>query len=520
MKHALRRVLSVIAALLLVLTTAACSSPAPSAATTPSGQTAGAPATDTPTVAPTEAPTAAAPVKITSLHSDGNVPSENPSVLEEVRKRTGIDWQPILVGPADSNAKLNAMIVSNDLPDLFSFDLVNGQKYAQNGLLTKLDDLLAQYGKDIMDNRGDYMHTGLNGNGTIWGVPGSPYYQVALAVRTDWLKNLNMELPTTLDDFYNVLKAFTNDDPDKDGKKDTIGMAACILYDNMWVPVFGAYGIPYKTPIMVNGTVTSYMMHPNYMEAVKFFRKLYQEGLMEPDFSTIPNMDCLNKLWNGTYGSICFSPVGTTNNWLGRYTEDPKPTFGYTVVKGPDGKGGVPEVRPAGYYGIASTCKNPDAAMKLANYLGTSEGDELLYFGIEGKHYKWIDKQAGTYEYIPPYNDSATHRSDGAFIFWPMFSRWTDNAEIRTMTAITREALTLSKNNTLPDAFIFGTPESQAELGTTLMDIEKEALCNLIVSKGDIEAEYQKYVQQWLDQGGKTWQEQATAIYKSENPGK
>ena len=295
-------------------------------------------------------------------------------------------------------------------------------------------------------------------------------------------------------------------------------MASCILYGYMWEPLFGAFGVPYKTPVMVNYAVTSYMLHPNFLKAVEYIRKLYQEGLMEPDFATIPQMSCLEKLWNGTYGVMGFNPVGTTNNWMpGRYTEDPKPTFVYTVIKGDDGQGGFCQTRATGYYGIASSCKYPEEAMKLCNFLGSKDGDELIYFGIEGKHFQWTDEANGKYKYLAPYTDSATQRADGGYIFWSMFRRWDDNTEIKTLTAISRDALTLSKQNTLKDAYIFETPAIQKDLGTTLSDIETQCLTNLIVSKGDIKAEYDAFVQRWLKEGGKTWQDQATAIYKKEN---
>ena len=64
--------------------------------------------------------------------------------------------------------------------------------------------------------------------------------------------------------------------------------------------------------------------------------------------------------------------------------------------------------------------------------------------------------------------------------------------------------------------FIFATPLIQRDLGTTLQDIEYEALATLIATEGDLEAEYQRFVDRWLREGGATWQEQATVIYQRE----
>ena len=212
MKHAVSRIIALTLTLFLVLTAAACGGATTTTTTAkPAGTTA---------AATTAAPTTTArkePVTITSLHSEGTVPSQNPSIVEEVRKKTNVNWQPTLVGPADYDTKLNSMIAAKTLPDIFSFTFVKGQDYANNGMLTKLDDLLKQYGSEILANRKDYLGTGLNSSGTTWGIPQPAGYQDALAVRSDWLKNLNLEVPKTLDQFYNVLKAFTKNDPDKDG---------------------------------------------------------------------------------------------------------------------------------------------------------------------------------------------------------------------------------------------------------------------------------------------------------------
>jgi putative aldouronate transport system substrate-binding protein len=461
------------------------------------------------------------PVTIVTLHSEGTVPAENASIIAEVRNRTGINWSPLLVGPGELDTKLNTMIASGNLPDIFAFDQTKGELYIENGILLELDDLLKEHGKEVLQNCEDYLGQGLNAGGITWGIPAPAGYPTTMAIRTDWLKNLNLSMPDDLDSFYNVMKAFTYDDPDQDGKDDTIGLANCIkYYPSIYSNIFGAFGIPCGRPILVDGTVTTSMKHPNYLKAIEYFRRLYSEGLMEPDFATIPNMSCLEKLWNGTYGAIDFAPTGTTNNWLGRYTEEVKPTFDFVIIKGEDGVGGTIKTYSTTYKGIPKSCKHPEEAMRLLNYLSSVEGDELLYLGIDGKHFKWVDKNEGKFEYLPPYDVSATHRADGAFIFWPLFSRINDNTEIRTLNSLTRRGLELCRENFLEDAFIFGVPQIAKELGSTLTDIEIEALANLIVTTGDVKAEYESYIARWMAEGGEVWEQQATEIYKKENPGK
>lgn len=71
--------------------------------------------------------------------------------------------------------------------------------------------------------------------------------------------------------------------------------------------------------------------------------------------------------------------MGPTNNWYpGRYTEDmpedPAEVFGFANIVGPDGIGGSPKQYPNMMQGwvVSSTCENPEAAIRLMDYLYTA----------------------------------------------------------------------------------------------------------------------------------------------------
>ncbi|MBT3273080.1 MAG: extracellular solute-binding protein, partial [Spirochaetales bacterium] len=68
---------------------------------------------------------------------------------------------------------------------------------------------------------------------------GLPYVR---SIRKDWLDNLGLDMPETMDEFYTVIKAFTEDDPDGNGKDDTIGMTSAGVW--MMADLFGAFGVP------------------------------------------------------------------------------------------------------------------------------------------------------------------------------------------------------------------------------------------------------------------------------------
>jgi putative aldouronate transport system substrate-binding protein len=521
MKHTLTKTLTFLLALVFLLSLAvACdgqeTTTAPDGTTTTKADT----GTTGTTGTTSESTSEEEPVVISMIKSENN-PPPNPenSVLKEIQNRTGYIFQVDVVSAEDYQTKLGALIASKDLPDILGFNLSNGEQYRDNDLILELTDLLSEFGPVILEDKGDGLTVGLNAEDSIWGIPYGNIYPSNLSVRTDWLENVDMEMPTDTESLYDVLYAFTYDDPNQSGSQDTVGIGITMEMLKTTTHIFGAFGVPIQENVQLeDGTVTTYMRHENFLDAIKYFRKLYQDGIMETEFATIPWVPCVEKLWNGSYGMFDFQAVGTTNNWLGRYTEDPIPTFDFAVIAGPGGPGGAVEPRRSNYWGITSNCKHPEDAMKLANYMTTEEGDELLYFGIEGKHYQWIDKEEGTFEYLPPYDDSATQRNDGAFIYWSYFVPNNNNAEIRTLNPKTRYSLDLAFDNLLPDAHIYGALEADKEYGTTLDEIVEEAIANLIVTTGDVDAEYQASVGRWLAEGGEVWEEEATRVYAEENP--
>lgn len=461
---------------------------------------------------------------VTWLISVGTTSDDNNLVKQEIEKRIGVRVEAIQVATGDFNAKLNSLIAAKTLPDIFQIGSADALEFIDGGMLMPLDDYLAD-APNVMAEVADILPqmpaNQVDGSTYMIG-KGKLDYPESLAVRVDWLKNLNMEMPTTTDELYDVLHAFTYKDPDQNGKDDTIGIVFTMTQNNQWEMIFSAFGIAYNKPyLMEDGTVTTYMKADHYLDCIKYFRKLYQDGVMDPEFATMPAMTAHESLWGGRCGVYGFRFVGTTNNWYpGRYTfetpEDPAEIFGYTMIEGPFGDKGYQKEYPNTTNGwvVSSTCKNPEAAIKLIDYLYSEEGDELVYLGVEGVMFDWVDKANGKYKRLPGYEDDAAHRAAGAYTYW--HGNTAINAETRTMNKLTQEALQHGYDNAVEYPYIRTPLAADTEYGTTLSDITKEALAQLIVSTGDIEAEYKAFVERWEEEGGLDWEKEATAAYNAE----
>lgn len=463
--------------------------------------------------------------EVTWLLEVGTTSDEDNLVLQEIEKRIGVRVKPIQCSTGDFTAKLNALIASRDLPDMFPTNLTDAKEFIAEGMLQPLDDLLPEYGQNILTNAGENLTEApanrIDGS-TYMVVSSKSGYVNNYAIRADWLKKLGMEVPTNLDELYDVLYAFTYKDPDGNGKDDTVGLVLTMTQSPQWEPIFGAYGIAYgANALLEDGTVTTYMKHPRYLDAVKYLRRLYQDGVMDPEFATMPAMTAHEALWTGRCGTYGFQAVGTTNNWYpGRYTfecpEDPAEIFTFARIVGPDGFGGSPKRYPnlTGGLVVASTAEHPEAVVKLIDFLYTPEGDELTYLGVEDVMFKWTDKENGKFERLPGYEDDAAHRAAGGFTFWAGLVK--EGTEKKTMNKLTREAQAFDEQYAFDWPMLQTSLDADAEYGSTLRQITAEALAQLIVTKGDVEQEYADFVARWENEGGREWEEQATAAYAAQ----
>lgn len=471
------------------------------------------------------------PTIVWLLSNDNNAP-EMTEIQQILCDQFNVDLQYIYVNSADADTKLNTLIAGDNLPDVFRVSGQTAVDLRDAGKLTDLTPYLEEYAPDYVkmwEDAGlglDYLTLNVDGAVYALGTPRGGYISNLLA-RKDWLENLNMEVPTTIDELYEMLRAFRFDDPDGNGETDTYGFSAFTGEPKTWEHVFSAFGIPYNCNIeMEDGTITRFVKHPNYLKAVSFLNKLYHEDIMDPDFATITWVEYAEDLWNGRIGIFDFQSVGPANNWFpGRYTfgnvpenaQDLFVSINVANIDTGEPTGGVklyPETN--GGLVISAKCTCPERVLELVNYtLCTEEGQFLTYLGVEGKMYKWIDKENGKYERLGDYADDTYHRAAGCFIY-SEGGGWTfENAESRTMNAFTQKTQSEELQYAIDHAFIPVILDSWSEYGTSIESVELEMLVNLIVSDGDLEAEYAAYMERWVEEGGEEFEKEATQYWET-----
>ncbi|WP_405775196.1 ABC transporter substrate-binding protein [Streptomyces sp. NBC_01538] len=139
-------------------------------------------------------------------------------VFAAFTKKTGIrvDYQPVV----NFDQQLQTRASTRDLPDVMVNDTALMGSYQSQGLLKPITpESIA--GHDQITAKSWSSTVGIDGK--HYGIPYSRQAQT-LMIRTDWLRRLGLEAPTTWQEMLAVAKAFATRDPDGDGRADTYGM--------------------------------------------------------------------------------------------------------------------------------------------------------------------------------------------------------------------------------------------------------------------------------------------------------
>ncbi|MFD2878197.1 extracellular solute-binding protein [Paenibacillus rhizoplanae] len=149
-------------------------------------------------------------------------PREEDIQRQMLEKAVNIDLEMMIPQSGQATTKLNTLIAGGDIPDLiFLKSRADLAQYYDQGVLADLTPYLDQF-PELKKRFSSDSWEAVSYQGQTIGVPG--YDNVngisrSYFIRKDWLTKLNMEVPTTPDELFEVMKAFTEKDPDGNGKK-------------------------------------------------------------------------------------------------------------------------------------------------------------------------------------------------------------------------------------------------------------------------------------------------------------
>ncbi|UFU06136.1 extracellular solute-binding protein [Ruania halotolerans] len=366
------------------------------------------------------------------------IPEDDP-IREALEEVLDIDITMTATAGDDYGTQLSADVAAGDLPDMFQLNRVQANEFSDQGLLLDvteyLDDELAPYAEAMGE---DSVTIGQMNEGTYATVTGSGWNYNSFWIRKDWLDNLGLDVPETIDDFYDVAVAFTEDDPDGNGHDDTYGLGAASdggSWSPIW-PAFGSGGIGTDyggtsggTFYEQDGEVVHGFYDPNTREALEWIQELVATGAVDPDFMTLDSNQAHERAMQGTVGMINIGwPNFTKPEFVDQYREVQPDAEWIQMLPptGPDGESGYSrDGYSARMYGFSAELANEPEKMQaifdLINYSASEEGRTLVSHGIEGVHYNLEDGEVvptqarvneGSYMWIYQF----TGRNEGEYL--------------------------------------------------------------------------------------------------------
>lgn len=346
----------------------------------------------------------------------------NLPVWKAIEEKTGvkINWDVIPSGQYAQTMTIR-LASAEDHPDLFTIPSSDPVKYGTDGIVVPMNDLIDKYApntkKFLEDNPAIR---------SLLTAPDGNIYRLASVtkgenlsepsswlIRKDWLDKLNLKEPTTIDEWYDVLKAFKEKDPNGNGKADELPM---VFAHYTGLNTFGnAWGLHLSSSEGFwpneDGQMEYEWQDERAKELVKFLRKLHKEGLIEPDYLSTNTDGLKTKTTKNLVGATFayMNYMDTADKMLKSAGVDDSNWIAVVPPQGPNGYKGHIEKSPplAGFFAISSTSKYKEIAMKWLDYVYASEeGNLFTTFGIEGLSYEMVDGE-------PVLTDWALNNPDG-----------------------------------------------------------------------------------------------------------
>lgn len=337
--------------------------------------------------------------------------------FKKLQEITGVEIEFMHPPAGQAKEQFKLLIASRkDLPDVISHKWLEEypggpEKAVKDGIIIDLNDyidLMPNY-KAFLESDPEIKKQAVTDNGILYGFHGINMESVrtcasGLIARQDWLDELGLDVPETIDDWEVTLRKFKKE-------KGATAPFTIVLSDFLKYNTFNAaWGITNEFYLDDNGKIQYGPIQPEYKEYLATMHRWYEEGLIDPDFASVDKKIVSSNMLNGKSG-VAFGFIGSgIGTWMNAAEEE-----GYNLVgcanpvlnEGDEGK------FSAEYKGkvlitaaITASAKDVESIVKQFDYLYTDEGRLLKNFGVEGLTYELIDGK-------PVYTDLIMNNPEG-----------------------------------------------------------------------------------------------------------
>lgn len=474
---------------------------------------------------------------------EGDDETNNPAT-RRLKEQLGLEYTIWSQGGSEA---YRADIAANNLPDMWNTDVNDMTMFVENGAVLDITDIWESTATALTKEKKRYPD-GLwwdiaRFDGRIYGIPfwWGPAYNTEMLgyVRTDWLEQVGMDVPTTLGEMEAVMRAFIDAGLAETG----ISFASSLLSWGIGAdPLFGAYGgMPKVWAVGGDGDLVYGTTRTAVRDALEHLARWYADGLIDPDYYSKGVGQAMDMAVQEKIG-MWFAPWWAYAGSLGgklRAANDSAQFSYMPLPEGPNGdrgRSGSHEVGPCIVFNANSDPIKVEAAIAELNFMIDLHAnmDQYNAYGevrngdiwVEGYEYIWYGNELKpgpmpeTWKYLNgvsmqfPFSIYPEYQAEA----YATFREWMELDPNMEMNAAQRYITYSDKNRMEAEAYtrvfeegdevtrhmseFFGNwSEDMAEVWEDANTVEREALAAFITGERPV-AEFDAFVAEWSAAGG------------------
>ncbi|WNQ13179.1 extracellular solute-binding protein [Paenibacillus aurantius] len=471
----------------------------------------------------------AEPAKVRLMISDHSQPVPTGNVMDNptikyMAQKANVNLDITFLPHGDYAAQKKIKYAAGDIPDVVQ-DWGVDADLMQNNQAIPLNDLIDKYGPNLKKSINKEAWDAVTFNGKIMGIPqtanGNAPSGRVIYVRKDWMDKVGIkDIPKTPDEFLTMLRAFRDKDPNGNGKKDEIPFTARENFS--WSEnLFGMFGANLHTYNLVNNELQPGYITPNFKKALGYVKTMVDEGLIDSEFMTNKRNVWEQKIQNDLAGSW---------NHVTELAWDWQDKLNKSIPGGKANVIAIPTPKDPGasavgdvqnpivkVFTISKKAKNPEAIVKMFDWLASQEGQEFVFLGVPGITQ---NKDGGKLTYDAK-KDADDKTSLWRQTLFSIVSYNKDLLKVQLGNDAAVEKLDLSWNtarqegipNYLVGAPVFPSAKQFPDL-TKEGNLWREAAAQIILGKKPLDS-YDEFVKSWKAQGGNEMIKEATEYYNN-----
>lgn len=330
------------------------------------------------------------PTKITWMLVSGVQNVNDKDVIKELKARTGIDLEIQAVPSANAKDKVKITVASGKLPDIMhGLSIAEVITLGGEGAVTPINkylDKLPNFKKLYVDNKDNnwVMKSWTDDKGDLYTWP---IYGVSRDVnhgflyRKDIFDKNGIKEWTNTEEFYQAMKKLKEIYPNS---TPIVSKTQQNIFKD-W-----AYGWGFTLPTFYSEKDKTWKfsaISQEYKDMLDFMKKLYNEGLLDPEFLTDTQASWTAKMTQPDKAFVTFDWIGRLDMFADQVkAQIPDYNLRYANPVGPSGN--IRTLNKISNFGtMVANNENKEISLKLLDYITSPSGGELVTMGIKDKHF-------------------------------------------------------------------------------------------------------------------------------------